>query len=426
MTELGWKYATAADKRRIVDGVRDGVAYGGPYHVEIHPADRCNIDCFFCSTAAIRGTDELPLDRFTTLIDELQQAGTRAIRFSGGGEPLFHRKIKDVLRAIVAARIPIENLTTNAVLLDEVTAGLLVQACDQVTVSLNTVGAESYAAMMQTPARNYQRVLDNIKRLIAVRDAAGSKTPVVNIQFLVWRDNYRDIPKMYDLVRELGADTTIFSGLAFLRPDQQMTPDESREMLALYEEVIRRDEFRTIRNIGSFEQDLQPEVDALIHRLAAERNARPFAARVADFLRRDGSLAEKVRHYARMRRNARIDRETAGFDPACVIGWYSMLVRSNGTVSPCCILQHKPLGNVMTSSVQEIWQGEAYAGFRRELTAIIRRRAEWQPTDEKTVEGVCAVAGSNLCPMKSFYFARDVDFVRGLSGAFAKHRAAAS
>ena len=159
--DLGWQYLTAADKQQILAGVRDGVAYGGPYHVEIHPADRCNIDCFFCSTAAIRGTDELPLDRFTSLIDELKARGTRAIRFSGGGEPLFHRKIKDVLRAIAASGIPIENLTTNAVLLDEATATLLTQACDQVTVSLNTVGAESYASMMQTPARNYQRVLDN-------------------------------------------------------------------------------------------------------------------------------------------------------------------------------------------------------------------------------------------------------------------------
>ena len=50
--------------------VRDGVAYGGPYHVEIYPADRCNIDCFFCSTAALRGTDEVPLTRLEEMIAE--------------------------------------------------------------------------------------------------------------------------------------------------------------------------------------------------------------------------------------------------------------------------------------------------------------------------------------------------------------------
>jgi molybdenum cofactor biosynthesis enzyme MoaA len=114
MSELGWKYLTADDKAVILRGVRDGVAYGGPYNVEIYPADRCNIDCFFCSTAAIRGTDELPLSRIEELIGEFKTAGVRSIRLAGGGEPLFHRKTKDMLRAIAASGIPLENITTNA------------------------------------------------------------------------------------------------------------------------------------------------------------------------------------------------------------------------------------------------------------------------------------------------------------------------
>src|SRR3954471_13398141 len=85
VSELGWKYLTAEDKANIVRGIRDGVAYGGPYHVEIHPADRCNIECFFCSTAALGGADELPLSRLEELIGELKTAGTRSIRLAGGG-----------------------------------------------------------------------------------------------------------------------------------------------------------------------------------------------------------------------------------------------------------------------------------------------------------------------------------------------------
>ena len=40
MSQLGWKYLTTEDKGAILRGVRDGVAYGGPYHVEIYPSDR--------------------------------------------------------------------------------------------------------------------------------------------------------------------------------------------------------------------------------------------------------------------------------------------------------------------------------------------------------------------------------------------------
>src|SRR5438045_9242167 len=135
MSELGWKYLTANDRDAILRGVRDGVAYGGPYHVEIYPADRCNIDCFFCSTAAIRGNDELPLSRIEELMEELREAGTRSVRLAGGGEPLFHRKTKDMLRAIAAAKLPIENITTYAVLLRDEVAQILIGPCDELTVS---------------------------------------------------------------------------------------------------------------------------------------------------------------------------------------------------------------------------------------------------------------------------------------------------
>ena len=127
MSELGWKYLTRGDKAAILQGIADGVAYGGPYHVEFHPADRCNVDCFFCSTAAIRGTDELPMPRFQELLGELREGGARSVRLAGGGEPLFHRKIREFLRAIQSSGLPIENVTTNAVLLRSEVAELLDQ-----------------------------------------------------------------------------------------------------------------------------------------------------------------------------------------------------------------------------------------------------------------------------------------------------------
>src|SRR3954449_3773473 len=150
MASLGWKHLTDDDKAQLARGVRDGVAYGGPYHAEIYPADRCNIDCFFCSTAAIRGNDELPLSRIEELMGELRDAGTRSVRLAGGGEPLFHRKTKDMLRAISNSGLPLENITTNGALLRDEVASILLgeHVCDEIIVSLNTGDAATYASMM--------------------------------------------------------------------------------------------------------------------------------------------------------------------------------------------------------------------------------------------------------------------------------------
>ena len=118
-----------------------------------------------------------PLDRFEEMLGELKAMGTRAIRLSGGGEPLFHRKIHDFLRAIKASGLPIENLTTNGVLLRSEVAELLVGTCEQVTFSLNTADETTYAAMMQTNERNFQRVIDNLRGLVAAKRRQGARNP---------------------------------------------------------------------------------------------------------------------------------------------------------------------------------------------------------------------------------------------------------
>ncbi|HKS22653.1 MAG TPA: radical SAM protein [Thermoanaerobaculia bacterium] len=417
MASLGWRHLTEDDKSTIARGVRDGVAYGGPFHAEIYPADRCNIDCFFCSTAAIRGNDELPLSRIEELMAELKEAGTRSVRLAGGGEPLFHRKTKDMLRAIAAAKLPIENITTNAVLLGDEVASILIDRCDEITVSLNTADPESYASMMQTPARNFERVLHNVRNLLEERRRQSAKSPLIELQFLVWRDNYKTIPRMYELARELDVDSIIFNGLGFLRPDQMMSAEQTAEMMRLYEEVVRIDEYRRIAIIDSYEQDIRPQLAEMNARIQAERNARGTFGRLAHFVtRRDVPLVQKIQHHRKVAKLQKIDRELAGLDEPCLIGWHSLVVRTTGMIAPCCILQASPLGNIFKESVREVWYGEGYARFRSELSRIIRERAAWShdAQADRTVVPMCGGKAAEICPIKSFYYRTDVPFVRAI------------
>lgn len=423
MAQLGWNNLTEEDKATLLRGIADGVAYGGPYHVEIHPADRCNIDCFFCSTAAIRGTDELPLPRFESLLGELKQAGTRSIRLSGGGEPLFHRQIKRVLELIRDSGIPIENLTTNAVLVDDRTAALLVDTCQQITVSLNTVGAESYAATMQTPARNYDRVLRSIRTIVAEKRRRRMATPVINLQFLVWKENWRSIPEMYELTRELGADTVHFNGLSFLPPEKMMSPDEIDGMFALYEQIVRRDEFRMINAIDSFEQDVTGRFAALRDRLAQERAARsPFARLWSLATRRDFTLRQKLSHHAKMKKLRESSAAVEGLEEYCIIGWYSMLIRSNGAVGPCCILQKNALFNIAEAPVRDAWHSPAYQELRSELAEIMREGANWSfdAAPRKQIEPMCGTLWP--CPIRTSYFKGDVGFMQELNATLGELR----
>lgn len=197
-----------------------------------------------------------------------------------------------------------------------------------------------------------------------------------------------------------------------------MSDEEVAAMMALYEKIIRRDEFRRIENIGSLERDLSVPLGEIVERLGAERGRRTLAERVSRFLSRPEPIGERIGHAIRMRRNARADARSASLDDLCVIGWHSMLIRSSGLVAPCCILQGKSLGNIATQSLREVWNGEPYQAFRRELREIMTARDNWRPAAGQTVDSVCGLAGSDLCTMKTFYFRRGGNFVSQLDGEF--------
>src|SRR4051812_39004278 len=219
---------------------------------------------------------------------------------------------------------------------------------------------------------------------------------------------------MYSLARELGAGTNLLKRPSFLPPEKLMSDEQVAEMLALYEEVVRVDEFRVIRNISSFERDISPEITAMIERLAAERRGRGKVRRALDFVRRsDFTFAEKFRHRARLRNDVRLADEARKIDDACVIGWYSMVVRSTGEVAPCCILQAKSSGNIFRQPLADVWRSEAYDAFRGELASIIRGGEEWRADGgEKIVDANCGKRGTFLCSMRSFYYLRDEEVIR--------------
>jgi MoaA/NifB/PqqE/SkfB family radical SAM enzyme len=255
--------------------------------------------------------------------------------------------------------------------------------------------------------------VDNTRALVDLRRRRGAKRPRVTVQFLVWKENFRTIPEMYRLAREIGADGILFNGLSFLKPEQKMTPAETEEMMALYEQVLKIDEYRRIINIGSYEQDLTSWLTPIQQRIGAERSGLSLAAKAARFLSRsDFTLREKVDHFVKQARHRRTRRVSESFESYCLIGWHSLLIRTTGAVAPCCILQGKELGNVYRQSLRDVWHGEAYGRFRAELSRIMREKADWKADEgrDQTVDSLCGAHGG--CPIATFYYQSDKPFLR--------------
>src|SRR4030095_14375330 len=130
-----------------------------------------------------------------------------------------------------ARGLRITDVTTNGVLLTEpVIRALYETGCDEICVSLNAGDARSYGAMMQTTPKNFDRVVENVRKAAEIKRATGSGT-LLRIQFLVYKENCRQLPDMYRLFLETGADRFWLNGLYPVRPMPLMTDAEVEEML---------------------------------------------------------------------------------------------------------------------------------------------------------------------------------------------------
>jgi len=160
-----WEFLAPPGKSAILRGIAEARALASPKVVEISWQDKCNIDCFFCSTADLRAGDlEIPRERLESLFDEMRAMGVGAVRLMGGGEPLFRKDAVELVESLGRRGMRVADVTTNAVLLGErLVRALFATGCDQITVSLNTASSESYATMMQTSGRNFDRVVENVR-----------------------------------------------------------------------------------------------------------------------------------------------------------------------------------------------------------------------------------------------------------------------
>lgn len=112
-----------------------------PIRADIDITQKCNANCSFCYSSSYRKTNhyknaEIPVNQFEKLVSELAAKGTKTIRFTGGGEPLCHSEIQEMLR--IPKRYGLKScLITNGDLLTSKLAESIVSNIDHVRISIN-------------------------------------------------------------------------------------------------------------------------------------------------------------------------------------------------------------------------------------------------------------------------------------------------
>jgi MoaA/NifB/PqqE/SkfB family radical SAM enzyme len=396
----GWAEIDAARKREIIAGIASGKATRGPVHAELDITDRCNVACYFCNQQDVRTKEQISIGHLTRLIDELADGGVRSVRLSGGGDPLFHSAILEVLDHLHRRDVVIDNLTTNGVLLGpEVARRLVAHRAREVIFSLNAVDREDYQRMMKAQPRTFDRVVESIRGL--VRERGESPFPGIVVQFLIDRKNVRELPRMYELGGSLGADRIAIGNVQDIpldRIDQELLlTKEDTELLRPYlHEVIRRD--RDGRVMAYFPLDEWNAIVAAVRNEAAGGSAAPPIATATSFREENGH---------------------------CFFGWYTATIRGNGDMYPCCLLMshdYPPLGNAINGRFVDHWNGPGFARLRQEQRDVFLAgdEAAFDPREHRVLRRQCVEKG--LCWLKNMYFRGDESFYAEIGRALGKAR----
>ncbi len=89
-----------------------------PVHIQWIPTNSCNLNCPSCSCAKRDKTLCMPYDEsMDKIIADFADRGTKAVTITGGGEPLTHPHINEMINAFFYRDIKV-GLVTNGLLLD--------------------------------------------------------------------------------------------------------------------------------------------------------------------------------------------------------------------------------------------------------------------------------------------------------------------
>ena len=196
---------TPADggRLKIVDDVVDAAGAGVPlpsraaYALRVSVLDACNLRCTYCAPGALSAP--MSSSRWLTpaeharLAPHFAAAHVKKVRFTGG-EPLLRPDLVDVVaawrRALPGATLA---LTTNGTRLVERLDALVQAGLDRVTVHLDTLRDDRYAALMGPSS--------SVARVLAAVDAARAHARLAEVKLNVVVQRGKNDDELVDFVR---------------------------------------------------------------------------------------------------------------------------------------------------------------------------------------------------------------------------------
>lgn len=241
-----------------------------PLVVELDPTQACDLACPGCiSEDIMKGNDRFSNERLLTLADELYQAGVKAVILIGGGEPLAHPAVGELIEFLGTHDIHI-GITTNGTMIGKY-LDLISEYSSWTRVSMDA-GSDKLFNLLR-PSKGgkskFDHIIKNMENLAAVKKGKLGYSYLIQTSAdgIPIDSNIDEIVLAGRLAKDIGCDyfevkpTYQFRGDAVhaLMKHPQALMERAKEAIAQLNE-IEDENFSVIKAIN-LEYSLNSEVE---------------------------------------------------------------------------------------------------------------------------------------------------------------------
>lgn len=217
-----------------------------PCHINFVISDLCNHDCNFCSyrmkgymsnvlfqdtpgdTYKDRNPNrQIPKEKCFEILDDCVAMGTRAIQFTGGGEPTIHPDFVEIVKYAQDRGLETA-LVTNGNMLHHTAIREVCLNMVWVRVSIDASTGENYSETRGVPGKAFYTMIGSLMKLCAEARAAKSDV-VIGTGFVVTPKNYQQI---YEAARLYKA-----TGVHHLRIGLQFNSDWEKPFISIWDDI---------------------------------------------------------------------------------------------------------------------------------------------------------------------------------------------
>jgi radical SAM protein with 4Fe4S-binding SPASM domain len=303
-----------------------------PYALQVEITSNCNLRCKMCPLSTTGTLSSItPGHMQDVLWQEILPLARKVgqVMIAGFGEPLVHKGCLPLLRELDAEGIAV-SIVTNGMAITPRTAAELaaIKSLFHINVSIDSPDPEAYRTIR---GADVGKALGGLRNLMAAIDNPER----VSVSSVVTADNIATLPAFPPLLAELGVRYYVLQELINYVDE---TSDIDPLQLIDYPAVIEQIRACCAETGVSFQSTIPERLHLALH--DNERLHDSFY---------DDSYAQ-------------VDQARQ-----CNLAWEIPYVDKDGLVYPCCYAASQSaevLGDLKQESLEAIWTGKAYAGFR--------------------------------------------------------------